>query len=319
MRRIPIYLVLVQLSILVACNSNGPGCTDPQANNYDSSATYNDGSCTYDQVLVNPEESMDLSNTLDEASGLIAWEGDLWTHVDDFDTQLYRLDQVTGEIIGEYMLDGVINTDWEEIAQDSNYVYLGDFGNNGSGNRTDLHILKIEKVSLLAGNPSIDTIWFSYSDQHSFDPSSPNQTEFDCEAFIVLSENIYLFTKQWISGNTTLYSLPKIPGKHTAQKISVFHVDGLISGATGQESGLVVLCGYTGLLQPFLCLLYDYEDNNFFSGNKRVLHLNLPLHQVEGIAKGNNNEYYLINEAFSLPSQSESVPKLHLLNLAPYL
>lgn len=313
------YLTCLLFLFQGACNSSGPGCTDPQANNFDASATSNDGSCTYDPIWVNPAKSLDLSVTLNEASGLIAWEGDLWTHVDNSDTRLYRLDQLTGEILGEYMLEGVINTDWEEIAQDRDYVYVGDFGNNASGNRTDLHILRIEKGSLLAGNPSIDTIWFTYSDQHNFDPADPNQTEFDCEAFMVFSENIYLFTKQWVSGNTTLYSLPKIPGMHTAQKISVFHIDGLVSGATGQESGPLVLCAYTALLQPFLCLLYDYKDNDFFSGNLRVLHLNLPFHQVEGIATGSNNEFFLINEAFNLPSQGESLPKLHLLNLAPYI
>lgn len=318
MESLSTYLISLVLLFQGGCSSSGPGCTDPQANNFDPSATTNDGSCTYDPVWVNPLSSLEISAELEEASGLIAWEGDLWTHVDNTDTRLFRLDPSTGAVNGEVLLQGVTNTDWEEIAQDGDFVYLGDFGNNGSGNRTDLHILRIEKGSLLSGNPSMDTIWFTYSDQYAFDAADPNQTEFDCEAMVVLSDNIYLFTKQWISGNTTLYSLPNIPGNHTASKISVHPVGGLITGATVQESGLVVLCGYTGLLQPFLCLLYDYQDHDIFSGNKRVLRLNLPFHQVEGIAAGNKDEFYLVNEAFGLPSQGGSLPKLHLVDLAPY-
>jgi hypothetical protein len=317
MERLAAYLIGLAFLFQGACNSSSSGCTDPHANNFDTTATYNDGSCTYEPVWVTPVKSVELTERLNEASGLIAWEGDLWTHVDNSDTRLYRLDPSTGETIGEYLLDGITNKDWEEISQDSDYLYLGDFGNNASGNRTDLHILRIEKGSLLAGSPSIDTIWFTYSDQHNFDDTAPNQTEFDCEAFIVFGNSIYLFTKQWITGNTTLYSLPKIPGSHIAGKISTFHVDGLITGAVGTESaGQVVLCGYTGLLQPFLCILNDYRENDFLSGNKRVVNLNLPFHQVEGIAKGNNYEYYLINEAFTLPSRDEVRPKLHLLDLA---
>ncbi len=320
MEHLGTYLAGLLLTFQVACNSSGSGCTDPRANNYEDSATENDGSCTYDQTWVSPLKSRDLNTQLREPSGVIAWEGDLWTHVDNTDSHLYRLDSATGAIIGEYLLEGVTNTDWEEIDQDSDYIYLGDFGNNASGNRTDLHILRIEKSSLLNGIPSIDTIWFTYSDQQDFSPAGPNQTEYDCEAFVVFSDGIYLFTKQWLSGNTTLYSLPKTPGNHTAVKISSYHVGGLITGATGKESdGQVVLCGYTGILQPFLCLLYDYEAHDLLSGNKRVIHLNLPFHQVEGIATGSMHEYYLINEAVSLPAQDEIPPKLHLVDLAPYL
>ena len=63
------------------------------------------------------------------------------------------------------MPNKVENSDWEEISQDDGYIYLGDFGNN-TGDRTDLHILRVEKSSLKSGKPSIDTIWYTYSDQY---------------------------------------------------------------------------------------------------------------------------------------------------------
>jgi hypothetical protein len=41
----------------------------------------------------------------------------------------------------------VVNKDWEDFTRHT-YFYIGDFGNNVSGNRKDLHILRIEKESL---------------------------------------------------------------------------------------------------------------------------------------------------------------------------
>lgn len=320
MKKIYRYLVLMLPILLVSCHSSGPGCTDPRANNLDLSATENDGSCTYDPVWVNPYRSWELSNQISETSGLILWEGRLWTHNDNADTRLYGLDTVTAAIAGEYLLEGVENTDWEEIAQDKRYIYIGDFGNNGSGNRTDLHILRVEKGSLKEGNPSIDTIWFTYSDQHDLSPEKPNQTEFDCEAFVVFSDSIYLFTKQWITGHSTLYALSKAPGNHVAQKISSYDVQGLITGATGLEKeNLMVLCGYTGMLQPFLYLLYDYDGSDFFSGHKRRVNILLLFHQVEGITTTDGLTYYLSNEYYNLSTEGSFPQKLHLLDLSEYL
>ncbi|MCK4991425.1 MAG: hypothetical protein KAS29_13095, partial [Bacteroidales bacterium] len=220
------YLVVVLLVLLGSCNSRGTGCTDAQARNMDASAIENDGSCTYDPVWVGPDKTMVMSELVSGTSGLICWDGLLWTHNDHTDISLYGLDTATAEISREYLLPDVVNTNWEDIAEDGKYLYVGDFGNNASGDRTDLHILCIELASLKLGNPSIDTIWFSYSDQHDLSPSEPNQTEFDCEAFVVSSEHIYLFTKRWLSGQTALYVLEKQIGNQVAQKKANFDIQG---------------------------------------------------------------------------------------------
>src|SRR5690606_24654166 len=119
-------------------------------------------------------------------------------------------------------------------AQDSSYVYIGDFGNNHHGSRTDLHILKIAKDSLTAGNPVPEFIGFTYSDQ-ILGESDSDKTDFDCEAMIISGDSIYLFTKQWSSKRTSLYALPKTPGRHVAQFKTTHDVDGLITGATYME------------------------------------------------------------------------------------
>jgi hypothetical protein len=205
------------LSVLESCRGQICGCTDPHANNYNPKANVNDGSCTYDPFSISPVASFPLSGELPETSGLILWDGLVWTHNDDTDTNLYGLDPNTGKIKKQITLEGVINTDWEEIQQDRNFLYIGDFGNN-AGTRTDLHILRISKQSVNSGNPLIDTIWFSFSDQKETTDEEFRQTDFDCEAFVVAKDSIYLFSKQWVSAQTTLYSMPKVPGKYIALK-----------------------------------------------------------------------------------------------------
>ncbi len=145
MEKRSILFVFALQVVLVACQAQTPGCTDPLANNYDPSATQNDGSCIYDPVNLKPLTTLPLSSTLSETSGLIVWEDYVWTHNDNTDTILYGLDTLTAEVMDEHPLPGVENIDWEEISQDEQYIYVGDFGNNGSGNRTDLHILRVDK------------------------------------------------------------------------------------------------------------------------------------------------------------------------------
>lgn len=295
------------------------GCTDAMAKNYNPSAVLNDGSCLYENVKIAPVFSTTLSDTLSETSGLVYYDKQLWTHNDDTDTSIYALDTL-GRIANRYPLKGVKNKDWEELSQDSTHFYIGNFGNNASGIRKDLHILRIEKNSLKANEPQIDTIAFQYSNQVEFIRAKANTTDFDCEAFIVGKDSIYLFTKQWTSKKTALYALPKQPGRHTAQFKSELDINGLITGATYlEDKKLIALCGYSKQLKPFLYLLYDFKDTEFFSANKRKINLSLPYHQVEGIATDNGVQYYISNEHFRLKPIINTKPQLHQLDLNPFL
>ena len=314
-----LLFTLFFLCTLLSAKAQVSGCTDPQAANYNSSATVNDGSCFYNPVSVAPSASFNLSGELTETSGLIKWNNYIWSFNDSHDINIYALDTLNGNLIQTHPLSGTKNMDWEEISQDENFVYIGDFGNNSSGNRTDLRILRVDKNSILANSPLTDTISFTYQNQTNFLPSGSNNTDFDCEAFIVTTDSIYLFTKQWLSQKTSMYSLPKIAGTYVAKLKSTFDVQGLITGATYLDSKkLVVLCGYSKLLQPFVYLLYDFHGTEYFSGNKRKVEVSLPLHQVEGIATSNGLKYYISNEKFI--QQPFNIPqKLHILDLSNLL
>lgn len=310
------------LALLFAfCNLQAQisGCTDPLSENYNSAATVNDGSCTYVSVKIKPKYSVKLNALLKETSSLVQSDSLLWTNNDNTETVLYGID-TKGVIRNKIQLKNITNTDWEAISQDSDYFYIGDFGNNASGNRKDLHILRIEKKSLSRNNQKIDTLSFSYSNQKNFKTTKANATNFDCEAFIVSDENIYLFTKQWKERKTSVYQIPKIPGKHIAQLKESYDVDGLVTSATFlPEKKLLVLAGYSRFLSPFMYLFYDYNGSDFFSGNKRKIKIALPLHQMEGITTQDGLHYYLTNENFSRRPIVIISQKLHLFDLSAYL
>ena len=103
---------------------------------------------------------------------------------------LYEFDISTGNISGAVNIDNSVNIDWEDIACDSDYIYIGDFGNN-NGNRTDLTIYKVSINDYLNNTDSsivAEEINFSYSEQVTF-ISSPYSTNYDAEALISYNDN----------------------------------------------------------------------------------------------------------------------------------
>ncbi len=295
------------------------GCTDRFAKNYNPKATENNGSCLYAYEKVKTKSTRKLSDTLIETSGLIAFDNLLWTHNDDHDTTLYGLN-TNGEIKRKINLQKVKNNDWEEISQDSSYIYIGDFGNNYQGNRTDLKILRIKKKSFLKNTPVIDTIAFSYDNQTDFTIQKPQKTDFDCEAFVVSQDSIYLFTKQWTSKKTSIYCLSKKPGTQIAKLKETINVKGLITGVTALPANKgIILSGYSKMLQPFLYVLTDYKNNNFSTANKRKIKIELPFHQIEGITTEDGLLFYLTNEATIRKPYINTPQQIHTIDLSLFL
>jgi hypothetical protein len=161
--------------MLIAGHAEGQkyGCTDRLAINYDQFATINDGTCGYSPANIEPLASLSLDGILSETSGLIFWENQFWTHNDNSDTNIYALDTLYGRIVQSYPLSRITNTDWEEISQDEDYIYIGDIGNN-SGNRDDLKIYRAGKNSILNNSAVFDSVCFTYSDQTDFTPNDNN-------------------------------------------------------------------------------------------------------------------------------------------------
>ncbi|MEM7510862.1 MAG: T9SS type A sorting domain-containing protein [Bacteroidota bacterium] len=310
------FLYLSQLSLF----SQTKGCPDPLAVNYNVGATENDGSCTYIQTSISPTKTVVLDDALKETSGLLLWQGSLLSHNDSDDNKLYVLDSLSGDVLTTFPINGMDPTDWESLAQDDFYFYFGDFGNNASGNRQDLKIYRIARNAISSANPVINTIEFSYEDQSDFSGSGVNNTDFDCEALFVKGDSIYLVTKQWFSQKTSIYALPKAPGTYEAKLKGTLDVNGMVTGVSYQaDKNYLVLLGYSNVLQPFVYLLYDFEGNNFLSGNKRKIILSLSFAQAEGITKGSGLNFFITQESFVNAPSIDIPPQLFTFNLDPYL
>lgn len=315
------YTTLVSLFTICISNFQAQhcGCTDPLAQNYSIRHQQNDGSCIYKNTVIKPFRSYNLAKELDENSGIIEYNNYLITHNDDSDNQLYLLDKTNGTTIKKIALPTVKNVDWEAISQDEKYLYVGDFGNNGTGARANLRILKIEK-STLESTPKIEYIHFDYENRNLPKTSKSNATDFDCEAFIIKNDSIYLFTKEWLSEKTSVYVLPITQGNYVAKKLVEYDVKGLITDASyNKKLHCVVLSGYSKTLQPFIYLLYDFKNNSFFSGNVRRIKIALSFHQIEGIHLTDEGILYCTNETFVKKPLANNAAQLHIFSLTKYL
>lgn len=266
---------LLSFLLAILCSSvfAQPGCTDPQAVNYQPDATENDGSCQYPPTNYLLQELAVLPPQIDESSGLAFVNGKLWTHNDSGDNAwLYRIDEETGALLQTVTVINAQNQDWEDLANDDTYVYIGDFGNN-PGNRTNLRIFRIPIAGLETGGPVAELIEFYYPDQTDFSVNI-NNNNYDCEAFFFLNDSLHLFTKNWVDLQTRHYTIPAQPGMHAAILRDSMPVQGLITAADINEEGHVLLLGYnTFTATSFLWLLFDYPGTEFFLGNKRRINL----------------------------------------------
>ena len=294
-----LYFFLFALLMPFAVKAQIQGCTDPYANNFNPNASINDGSCIYDPTFYKPDVFVLLSEKVEETSGLIFWKGSLWTHNDSGgEAEIYKIDTATGEVVQEIEIDKVTNIDWEDLAQDEEYIYIGDFGNN-NGNRDDLRIYKVRKSDIpQSGNAEVDAqvIDFAYEDQ-KYSAKNKRSNNFDCEAMIIVGDSIFLFSKNWGDQQTKLYALPKIPGDYIAEKRFTFNIGGLVTGAGyNTEANEISLCGYYNYV-PFLYLLWDFQDNAFFSGNKRRIDFpEIVTSQTEGIGYYNGKKVFISAE-----------------------
>ena len=256
-----IFFTLVCFFLLQHYAIAQQGCTDPQATNYNLNAVINDGSCVYTATSLTTNLLTGLSTPLlDECSGLQYVNGNLWTHPNHVDSNIYRIDSLTNIVFQTVSLNS-INYDWEDMTASDDMLFVGDFGNN-SGNRTDLHILKIALSDLTtsATNANAQTINFSYPDQTNF-TSNLNANSFDCEAFFYHHDSLHLFTKDWVTKFTKHYVLPAVAGTYIAQLKDSFNVNGLITSAAIDSNGIIVLLGYDNVIPApcFLWMLYDIK------------------------------------------------------------
>jgi len=323
--KITITLFAFLLLFNIPTFSQIAGCNDNPASNYQSGATVNNGSCTYPFTMLLPTYKYNPGTVLSQIGGTIVWNDTLWALNDHNGAYIYALDTTTGAspvVKRTIQIAGASIIDWEEIAQDDNYIYIGDIGNNVDGNRTDLKIYKISKSDIQHSDivtPQI--INFSYADQTIVSGNTVNNTDFDCETFFVINGKIYLFTKQWKSFGTSVYEIPSInPGTYSATKIATYPTSGVLSGGDIMpDKRTIALVGYTTIYERFVYLLYDFNGVNFFGGNVRKISL-YNTFKTEAVSFKDANTLYFGSEFIKMPTPYPDIlQRIEVLDITPLM
>jgi len=243
-----------------------------------------------------------LDIAVNETSGLLYLNNTLITHNDSATTnQLFDVDTSTGAVTRTVTITNASNTDWEDLTHDGTYIYIGDFGNY-EGDRTNLKVYRIAIADYFASTSvTADLIRFSYSNQTDF-TSSPIATNFDAEGLIHYNNKLYVFSKNWLNGDTDIYELSKEPGIHSISIIDTISAQGLISGATYNPlDNSIILIGYD-VNGAFIIQLNGFNSGLFSNGTVVKTSMNVPNNysfQVEAIIPINVNEYYVSAEEYS--------------------
>lgn len=243
-----------------------------------------------------------LDQTVKETSGLIFFDGKLVTHNDSGDNpNLYEIDTISGAITRTVSISNATNVDWEDITQDDDYIYVGDFGNN-NGNRGDLIIYKIAKADFNSQTSvTADSILIQYAAQTNF-TSQPNANNYDCEAMISFNDSLMLFSKNWENEKTYLYTLPKNPGFYNLAIRDSFDTQGTITGATyNPVTNVILLIGYkSSVFSKYLWELAQFSGYDVLNGVNTKCNLNVTGSiQVEAITMKSDFEYFISSEEIS--------------------
>jgi hypothetical protein len=249
------------------------------------------------------EQQYTLPQILSENSGMTEFDGLIWFINDSGnDSVLYGYDRGQNLVVRTVAVKNATNIDWEDITQNENYLFVGDFGNN-AGSRTDLRLIRINKSDLLTDKDTVvqsGIIEFTFEDQTGF-IYDDKQTPFDCEAFIATEDSIILFAKDWQNQQTRLYSLPVQPGNYVAKLRKQWNVGGLITAATlSDEKQELYLVGYTKELgMPFLWIYSGFNVQNLKYDEGVRTDFNFLATQTEAITTTEDGSILISSEKFS--------------------
>ena len=242
----------------------------------------------------------ELNVKVKETSGLAVLGNVLITHNDKGrSNQLVLLNSENGKIEQTIDVSNIQNTDWEDLAQNEEFLFIGDMGNNeGERKNLAIHLVAISDIKKsVSAVKSMGSINFYYPEQNEFDVSKKHN--FDCEAILYHNQQIYLFTKNRLDDKTNLYALPAKPGNYAAKLIGSFEVGGRIIGADISDDGKkIALLGYNKKSDCFLWTFNGFTGDNFFTGKSQKYTLGQYAHvgQMEGVAFKDNSSVFISSE-----------------------
>jgi hypothetical protein len=172
--------------------------------------------------FVYSQKSILLSDELKEISGIQFINDSLLVAHNDGGNgpMLYFLNPNSGKILKRVVVKGVKNIDWEDIALDSEYLYIGDFGNNAN-KRKNLSIIRVLwKEALINDSINSESMTFEYSEQKAFPPEN-KALNFDAECLAFADGYLWLFTKnrtEPFDGISNVYRIKFQENTHTILK-----------------------------------------------------------------------------------------------------
>ena len=184
----------------------------------------------------------DLPSSLNEISGLELINDSLLVGFNDGgnDPDLYLMN-LKGKVIKTVDIKDAYNKDWEDIASDGKYLYIGDIGNN-LNKRRKLNIYRV-KIDDVLNKRSVESeeIVFKYKEQKEYPPDS-EALFYDAEGMVAVDDSIWVFTKNRAAnsdGKSWIYKIPTKPGEYTVEHTNdvYFGTDGwMIDGITAVDA-----------------------------------------------------------------------------------
>lgn len=247
-------------------------------------------------VYYSPTDFKKIDNKVEEISGIVYYDNYLWGHNDSGGkTNIYAINPKTGEVSKTKTISACRSNDWEDISQNKESFFIGDFGNN-RGNRKDLTIYIVNKKSLYEKSIIPKKITFRYAKQKDFTIRN-HKHNFDAEALAYLNDTLWLFSKNWDNHKTYLYKIEAKPGDYTLSPSDSLDVDALITGASFSPDGkTLVLSAYRNYV-PCIITIKDFPEGEPFAGT--CLKIDMPKTagiQTEGVCFKDENTVFLSAE-----------------------
>ena len=241
-------------------------------------------------------KKFNLPTSLAEISGMLSYKNGWLVHGDGGSpAALFAIDSL-GKITDTFSVNQS-NNDWEELTENKNYYFIGDFGNN-NGTRKDLKILMLKKDSMGRTNRA-GIIRFSYKDQSDF--SSNTFSDFDCEAMAAVGDSLWLFSKSKSTGICRIYAVAAAEGNYVLSHTDTLQVPFWATGAAVQNNQLLLLGYGPNWDLSLLPWVYTARIVNGRIDHKtgRSYLLNIPgSKQCEGVCFGTGGRMFLSSEFY---------------------
>jgi hypothetical protein len=199
-------------------------------------------------ITLNAIERTTLDPIVKEISGLASTKNKYWGINDSGgEAALYSFDKMNKGLRNVVKIENALNIDWEDLAQDEQFIYIADSGNN-IALRQSIDIYKISKQELIKSsvNHSISSkiLNISYADQDNFLPLKTHN--FDSEALTAVNGKLWLFSKNRKDQRTKLYKLDKTSGSQSVAPVASYPVNGLITAVDyNPQSQQLIFLGYS--------------------------------------------------------------------------